>query len=354
MSSIKDKVSCDKTLTLINKSLVVGILGSESGKHIKSYPPAGEQEGTPQGSILSPLLSNIVLNNFDKYMDKTISKFETGTKRERNKEYDKITSKIQNLRKFQSGSPQIKDLAILRRSIPSLNMLDPNFKRMMYIRYADDFVVLIIGSHDEAKMIKHRITDAILKKCGLILNDEKTLITSIKDGFTFLGTRCIKTSALKAGLFRNTYGNPGRFRMRLRIEIPIKALLKKLESGKFLVMDRNNLPKATARKDMTNFSHHEIISFYQQRVLGLTAYYKFASNYTSLRKILMFLQISCALTLALKYKLRTSRKVFSRFGKHLQCPETETKLIIPNNLPVTHSFTGKSSPQNVEENLNQS
>jgi len=64
---------------------------------------------------------------------------------------------------------------------------DPNFKRMMYLRYADDFVILISGSSDDALMIKNRVKDILSQKCGLELNKEKTIITATKDGFKFLG-----------------------------------------------------------------------------------------------------------------------------------------------------------------------
>lgn len=64
---------------------------------------------------------------------------------------------------------------------------DPNFKRIMYLRYADDFVILISGSSDDAAMIRNRVKDILIKKCGLELNKEKTIITATKDGLKFLG-----------------------------------------------------------------------------------------------------------------------------------------------------------------------
>src|SRR5690606_41267435 len=106
----------------------------------------------------------------------------------------------------------------------------------------------------------------------------------------------------------------------------------------------------TARKDLVNFSHHEIITFYNHRIQGLISFYSFASNLTSLRIIIMFLHLSCALTLALKYKLRTSKKVFEKYGRKLADPETDVALKIHKSLKVKHSFTGKVSttePENI-------
>lgn len=181
MSLIQKKIKCDKTLQLIRKSLVAGHVDPSTGKIQRNT------EGTPQGSVLSPLLSNIVLHELDIYMEKLKGRFEKGTKRAKNKEYAKIQSKIQQLQKRDPGSPEIKKLAIQGRTIPSVNTHDPEFKRILYLRYADDFVVLITGTSDEATMIKSQIADILQKKCGLELHQEKTAITALKDGFKFVG-----------------------------------------------------------------------------------------------------------------------------------------------------------------------
>ena len=337
MKCIESNTVCDKTLQLIRKSLTAGYIDPENGKHIKTT------EGTPQGSVFSPLLANIVLNELDKRMEEIKLSFERGLKRTRNKEYDRITSRIQALQKYQPGSPEIKDLAVQRRTIPSTNPIDPNFKRLMYLRYADDFVVLVIGSLDDAKHIKHLIADTLTKKCGLELHDDKTLITATKEGFKFLGAKCLNVSPIKAGLSASKEGNPAKFRMRMRIEIPINDLIKKLTINKFVRVNAEGLPTATARKDLTNFSHYEIISFYNHRIQGLINFYSFAVNLTSLRKIIMFLQLSCALTLALKHKIRTKKKAFNKFGRLLEDPETGIKLVIPTELKVKHKYAKKEA-----------
>lgn len=215
---------------------------------------------------------------------------------------------------------------------------DPLFKRMMYLRYGFDFVILISGTSDDALMIKNRVKDILIKKCGLLLNKEKTLISATKDGFKFNGAWCEKPSTLK-GLFARKSLNSGKFRMRMRIMIPIDDLIKKLIVNKF---KRNAMavPTSQARRDLVNLTHHEIITFYNQRIQGLLVFYSFASNLTSLRKIIMFLHISCALTLALKFKLRTCRKVFKKFGRNLTDTSTDIGLKIPSSLYVTHKYKG--------------
>lgn len=181
MKCVESNISCDKTLQLIRKSLIAGYIDPDSGEHISTA------EGTPKGSVLSPLLANIVLNELDTKIEDIKLSFDKGKKRARNKEYDQLTSRIQYLQKSHPGSTEIKELAIKRRSIPSMDPMDPNFKRLMYLRYADDFVILIVGSIDDAYHIKHMIADILTKKCGLELHKDKTTITATKEGFKFLG-----------------------------------------------------------------------------------------------------------------------------------------------------------------------
>jgi retron-type reverse transcriptase len=89
MQRIQAVIVCDKTLQLIRKSLTAGYIDPETGKHVLT------NEGTPQGSVLSPLLANIVLDELDKKIEDIENKFNKGKKRARNKEYDKLTSRIQ-------------------------------------------------------------------------------------------------------------------------------------------------------------------------------------------------------------------------------------------------------------------
>lgn len=340
---LNEKIICDKTLQLIRKSLKIGYIDPVSKEHVKT------DKGTPQGSVLSPLLSNIVLNELDVYMNQFKVKFEKGKKRAKNKQYDALTSKIQRLRKTLPGSPEIIKYARLRRTLPSMLYNDPNFKRIMYLRYADDFIVLVAGSSGDAYLIKNRIKDVLNKNCGLQLNVDKTIITATKDGFNFLGARCVKPSTIKAGLFTAKSGNPGRYRMRMRVMAPTKDLINKLNINKFVKLNDQGMPFATARKDLVNFSHHEIITFYNHRIQGLYNFYSFASNLNSLRIIFMFLQFSCALTLALKLKLRTKKQVFNKFGFTLKDPETEACLKMPSTLKVKHQFS--KSAVSVTDNI---
>ena len=266
------------------------------------------------------------------------TEYEKGKKRAINKEYNYLTSRLQYLQKNKPGSPEITKLAIRKRSIPSVDPMDPHFKRLMYLRFADDFTVLITGSHADAVKIRDIIKEILIKECGLELNLDKTIITAIKDGFLFLGAYCKKISAFKAGLTSTSKGNPGKYRMRLRLTAPVKKIIEKLITNRFLRRTKDKAIEPRARKDLTNLEHHEIVTFFNQRIQGIYNFYTFAANLTRLRKIFSILQLSCALTLALKLKLRTKRKTFKKFGHYLKDPETDISLKIPKNLKVQYKY----------------
>lgn len=178
MNRLNKRVKCARTLELIKKALQAGYIDPSTGKLIRG------KIGTPQGSVLSPLLSNIVLHELDEYMESFRKYFNRGRYRQRNSEYNKL-----ELRRRRSTDPVIRREALqAMRKLTSYNPLDPNFKRLLYVRYADDFVVLVIGSKEDATHIRERIKSVLADKCGLSLNLEKTDINNIqKEGFNFLG-----------------------------------------------------------------------------------------------------------------------------------------------------------------------
>jgi retron-type reverse transcriptase len=321
VSKVAVKVCCHRTLELLAKSLGAGYLDPDSQRLIR--PSAG----TKKGSVLSPLLSNIVLHSLDEFVMQEGSFYNKGR---RIKPQDKAIT-----------HPKGKGPERTRIRIPSKDphFLDP--RRLLYVRYADDFVVLISGTKKEATQIRASIRNFLLQSLGLEVNSEKTLIRHIaKVGFRFLGAHCKRTRSKHRTLHtRRILGSREGSTERLRICAPIEDLIQKLASKGFVNRTSEGTYQATAKRDLTVLDHASILQFYNQKSRGILNYYTFAANRSKLANVVYLLKMSCALTLALKLKLKTAHKVFKRFGKNLECKTSGTSFYSPASLRAIHLYS---------------
>ncbi|KAA6305906.1 hypothetical protein EZS27_042440, partial [termite gut metagenome] len=105
-------------------------------------------------------------------------------------------------------SMAIKETVKQRVRIPSNNEMDENYRRLKYVRYADDWLVGVIGNKEDCKRIKEDFKDYLNTELKLKLSDEKTLITNSRERAKFLGyeVRVRRSDQTK----RNKFGIPRR------------------------------------------------------------------------------------------------------------------------------------------------
>lgn len=138
---LRKRINDEKFLRLIRKYLRAGYL--EDWKFKNSY------SGAPQGGIMSPILSNIYLNELDSFMESLANRFNKGTRRKDNPPYKALSFQIQKLRRElydDSNKPSekdiihkhIKELEEKRSALPASDPFDPEYRRVSYTRYADD------------------------------------------------------------------------------------------------------------------------------------------------------------------------------------------------------------------------
>jgi hypothetical protein len=143
---------------------------------------------------------------------------------------------------------------------------------------------------------------------------------------------------------RNVRGGVGVSKLRLNLKtqnnklILILILINELKKGGFIRQNKLGKYIPQAFTSIVNQSHYEIISFYNSKIQDIFNCYGFASNKFKLGSVFWLFKASCALTLARKFKLRTMRKVFRKFGPNLKCSETENELYRPPSLKVKQDF----------------
>lgn len=315
---LKENIACEKFLTLINRSLQAGYIDPKNSQIIK------EKVGTPQGSVLSPILCNIVLDKLDKFIEDLKEKFNRGEARRIVPEY----RKIQRL-SYNDRTPQQKQMR-------AVDVMDPNFKRLFYVRYADDFIVAVLGSKEETENLKIEIKEFLSEKLGLTLNMDKSKVTSLKKGFNFLGAEIFvkkfndTKEQPRVKYQRNGKNIDAKFHPRIVMHAPIKSLLDKLVERKFIkAVNKEYYPIGLTR--MFTHDHEDILRYYNSVINGIVNYYSFVDNRMNLSSIVRYLRYSCAATLSRKMKIPSIRQVFKRFGPELKSETGDVRLDYPRS-----------------------
>ena len=330
MKQIGKTIKCARTLELIHKAIKVTVRDLHTQENFKS------KIGTPQASVVSPILANIVLHEMDWYMKEYKFKYDKGKIRILNPTYSRLLGQ----RRYSKDPLIRKQLLKEMKKHHSLDMRNPNFRRLLYVRYADDFVICIIGPKSDAINIKRNIKNFLKDNCALDLNIDKTIISNMKYGFNFLGAHIVKANMLKNHMLKVSAKGTRRATTKLRVNMDTRKVLQKLIQTRIAKwIDCNKLlARGTAFNSMINHSHADIICFYNSKINGLINFNSFFENRSRLHYIIWILISSCGLTLAKKYKVRTLNKIYKKYGKLYTCPETGIELKIPSFLEAIHDY----------------
>ena len=319
ISILRERISDERFLRLIRKFLNAGYV--EDWKYNKTY------SGTPQGGIISPILANIYLDKFDKYIKEYAAKFRKGDRRSINPEYWRLNNKKNRLKqKLQKTSDEqmrksylyeIAQLSKQMLSTPHKDAMDADFRRMQYVRYADDFLISVIGSKSECETIKADITQFMREQLKLELSDEKTLITHAQDKAKFLGYEIFirKSDAVK----RNKDGVLKRdFNGAVVLTLNSAVIQKKLTEYNALEVrniDGKDIWWSKPRRYMTPMKPEDILAQYNAEIRGLYNYYSLAANVSKECASFAFI-MKMSMFKTLGWKLNTSaRKVRQKYQK---------------------------------------
>jgi group II intron reverse transcriptase/maturase len=280
--------------------------------------------GVPQGGIVSPLLSNILLDKLDKFVETTlIPNYTSGSERVRNHEYHGLTT-LSSYHRRRGNTERAEELREKAQNLPSKVSNDPNYRRLRYIRYADDFLLGFNGSRAEAEEIKQQLREFLQDELKLELSEEKTLITHARsEAARFLGYEVTtlqddtkRTKRRNAG----GYGKDVKCRSingRIGLRIPEDVLEEKckryMKDGKVM-----------HRKELIERNDYSIVMQYQLEFRGIANYYCFAYNMSNLGNLKWIMETSLTKTLASKQRIAVP-KVYEKYGAKLVVGSKEYK-----------------------------
>jgi group II intron reverse transcriptase/maturase len=328
LSILREKIHDNRLLRLIEYLLKAG--------YCEEWYYRETLSGTPQGGIVSPLLANIYLDRLDQFVEKTLIPAHTkGRVRKSNREYLKACRLAKNNWK-QGNRKEAKEWKKATRQMPSGDPSDPNYRRLRYVRYADDFLLCFIGPLSEAQEIKETLRRFLLENLKLELSEKKTLVTNAATGAArFLNyqiSRQISNTKLDARKQRSVNS-------ALRLKAPRDVIEKARQ--KYLRRDRPcHLPEMTGLTDL------EIVRRYQSRYSGLVNYYGLAGNLPSFGKLHFTMETSLLRTLASKHKT-SLRKMLAKYKSKAMTPQGPRKCIRvvvhrPGKKSLTAQFGGIS------------
>lgn len=330
LNLLRKRISCAKFLALIKNSIKMSFV--EDGTFKESH------KGLFQKNIISPILNNVYLHELDVFMDRLCDEFTSGNQQRKSPAFRQIQYWIERKSNVERKKKLRKEL----RQVSSKDLFDSNFKRLYYIRYVDDFIVGVVGSRKDTVNIKKKVKRFLEENLKLILNDEKSRITHFsKTPISFLGTQIKGNWKMEKRVKlvrKDEISRKVKVTRRLALKAPIHDLFEKATvNGFFKKKTRKFVPTKVGW--LINLDHSDILGYYNFVIKGILNFYSFANNKKSLGSLVHGLKLSCALTLALKYKLRCASKVYRKFGGKLKCPDTGLELFIPKNFKAIHKFS---------------
>ncbi|WP_170292177.1 reverse transcriptase/maturase family protein, partial [Heliobacterium mobile] len=210
---LRERIEDERFIRLINKMLRAGYFDMQYEFH-------RTDSGTPQGSTCSPILANIYLDKLDRFMAETAKHENLGKNRRKSSAYTSIQYQIQKLRKGEYSPEkreQIRKLVRIRKAQSSVDMFDPKFRRVRYVRYADDFLVGVTASMEYCKSVRDAIKQFLQETLNLRMNVEKTKITHAHNDKAFF-----------LGYFIQRGNNASRNKGNIHIRANIKGMIQKL------------------------------------------------------------------------------------------------------------------------------
>ena len=335
-----------------------------------------QKMGTPQGSILSPLFCNILLHELDSFVI-SLCKSVFRAQHERDSEEWKVRRRYLNtpwedvwhlikskVGKRVSGKKINKALAEIRSQDAALKEVrhraeDENWRRLTYVRYADDFLLGFIGPKKEAVEILIHISWFADVYLGMTLNMDKTGVRNHEKGVYFLGYKIWKKYGLNIKWRTDRLGRKRRNEFaRLNFSVPLEKLfLRYSERGFLQKAKKKSADKFVGRRqDKWVFLGDDaaIIHRFNSVLRGIANYYSGSTQQSVLSRLYYALKKSASLTIAHRNSKRNANWTLKKYGKDMVIKTTTkdgkekvVELFVPKAQKVKWHNSAKGQLENV-------
>ena len=294
LSVLGEKLHDNRFLNLLKYLLKAG--------YMEDWQYGRTLSGTPQGGVVSPILANIYLDRLDKFVENVLIPAHTrGTVRRDNREYTRLLNRAK-YHKSQGHHALALQLRKQMQQLPSVDPYDPGYRRLRYVRYADDFVLGFIGPKAEAQQVKESLETFLRDSLKLELSKEKTLIThATSQAARFLGYELVNQQA------NDQHDHRGQRKVNGRIGLRVPANVIEQHCQAYM---RNGKP--AHRSSLIHDDDYGIMVRYQSEYRGVVQYYLLAYNVHHFGRLHKVMEMSLAKTLAAKHK-STTRKMRRKY-----------------------------------------
>jgi group II intron reverse transcriptase/maturase len=287
LAILGEKLRDNRFLRLIRHLLQSGYL--EDWRHHATH------SGTPQGGVLSPLLANVYLDRLDRHVETVlIPAYTRGKRRVMNPVYSRLQDAIA-ARRLAGQKDEYRALRKRLHRTPSYDPRDPGYRRLRYVRYADDILLGFAGPRDEAEAITGQLRAFLRDHLKLELSETKTLITQAsRQPARFLGYDIANQQNDGKHTRRQRSAN-GRIGLRVPPAVIERHCKRYMHAG-----------KPERRPELLADSDYAIVARYQQEYRGIVQYYLLAQNVSHLHRLHWVMKTSLLKTLANKHKARVT------------------------------------------------
>src|SRR5260370_9110881 len=316
LKELSEKIHDGRFINLIRELFDAG--------YMEDWTFNGTLSGVPQGGIVRPILSNILLSKLDKFVEAVlIPQYTKGVKRKVKLEYKRLMVSSRHYRQ-RGNTEKEEDLRKQAQRLPTQDVNDPEYRRLKYVRYADDFLLGFCGPKSEAEEIKRQRGTFMQEELKLKLSQTKTLITHARtEAARFLGYEVTNRQVDEKRTIRNASDGTRTKCRTVNGQIGLQVTKDVIEEhckGYMRGLKRIHGGEVINESDLS------IINRYQSEFRGIANYYRLAYNMHTLIKLKWVMETSLTKTLATKFKVAVS-KIYEKYGAKLEVKGKEYKIL---------------------------